>query len=71
MYLCDLEIIKSVCMKNVLCNALLLLGLTSNVMVQAESNPFFGKYKTPFETPPFDKIKTNIMNRHSSEVLLS
>ena len=45
-------------MKNVLCNALLLLGLTSNVMVQAESNPFFGKYKTPFETPPFDKIKT-------------
>ena len=30
-------------MKNVLCNALLLLGLTSNVMVQAESNPFFGK----------------------------
>lgn len=45
-------------MKNVLCNALLLLGLTSNVMVQAESNPFFGKYKTPFETPPFDQIKT-------------
>ncbi len=45
-------------MKNVLCNALLLWGLTSNVMVQAESNPFFGKYKTPFETPPFDKIKT-------------
>lgn len=45
-------------MKNVLCNALLLLGLTSNVMVQAESNPFFGKYKTPFDTPPFDKIKT-------------
>lgn len=27
-------------------------------MVQAESNPFLGKYKTPFETPPFDKIKT-------------
>lgn len=27
-------------------------------MTQAASNPFFGKYKTPFETPPFDKIKT-------------
>lgn len=27
-------------------------------MVQAESNPFFGKYNTPFETTPFDKIKT-------------
>ena len=26
-------------------------------MVQAESNPFFGKYNTPFETTPFDKIK--------------
>ena len=45
-------------MKNLLCNAILLFGLSSNFMVQAESNPFFGKYKTPFETPPFDKIKT-------------
>lgn len=45
-------------MKNLLCNAILLFGLSSNIMVQAESNPFFGKYKTPFETPPFDKIKT-------------
>lgn len=27
-------------------------------MAQAASNPFFGKYKTPFETPPFDLIKT-------------
>ena len=26
-------------------------------MVQAESNPFFGKWNTPFETVPFDKIK--------------
>lgn len=27
-------------------------------MVQAESNPFLGKYNTPFGTIPFDKIKT-------------
>ena len=27
-------------------------------MTQAASNPFFSKYKTPFETPPFNKIKT-------------
>ena len=27
-------------------------------MTEAANNPFFGKYKTPFETPPFDKIKT-------------
>lgn len=27
-------------------------------MTQAIDNPFFGKYTTPFETPPFDKIKT-------------
>lgn len=27
-------------------------------MIQAESNPFYGKYNTPFETTPFDKIKT-------------
>lgn len=26
-------------------------------MTQAANNPFFGKFKTPFETPPFDKIK--------------
>lgn len=24
---------------------------------QEEANPFFGPYKTPFETPPFDRIK--------------
>lgn len=27
-------------------------------MTHAANNPFFGKFKTPFETPPFDKIKT-------------
>lgn len=26
-------------------------------MTHAASNPFFGKYKTPFETPPFDRVK--------------
>lgn len=25
-------------------------------MIQANNNPFFGKYNTPFKTPPFDKI---------------
>lgn len=27
-------------------------------MTHAASNPFFGKFKTPFEAAPFDKIKT-------------
>ena len=27
-------------------------------MTEAANNPFFGKYKTPHETIPFDKIKT-------------
>lgn len=27
-------------------------------MTEATNNPFFSKYKTPFETPPFDQIKT-------------
>ncbi|MDH6534523.1 peptidyl-dipeptidase Dcp [Parabacteroides sp. PM5-20] len=36
-----------------------IVGLISMIqMTEASSNPFFGKYKTPFETPPFDKIKT-------------
>lgn len=26
-------------------------------MTQANNNPFFGRYETPFETPPFDKIR--------------
>jgi len=35
------------------------IGLLSMIqMNEAANNPFFGKYKTPFETPPFDKIKT-------------
>ena len=29
-------------------------------MTHAANNPFFGKFKTPFETPPFDKIKIEI-----------
>jgi len=31
--------------------------LNMTMMTQAANNPFFSKYKTPFETPPFDKIK--------------
>lgn len=27
-------------------------------MIHAANNPLLGKFKTPFETPPFDKIKT-------------
>ncbi len=35
----------------------ILIGLLSIAyMIQADTNPFFGKYNTPFETPPFDKI---------------
>ena len=37
---------------------ILVLFLTMTNMTQAASNPFFSKYKTPFETPPFNKIKT-------------
>ena len=43
-------------MRKFIYNVVLLLSINS--MVQAESNPFFGKYNTPFETTPFDKIKT-------------
>lgn len=58
-------------MKNVLCNALLLLGLTSNVMVQAESNPFLENTKLRLKRLLLIRSRRNIMNRHSSEVLLS
>ena len=27
-------------------------------MKQNSENPFFGTYRTPFETPPFDRIET-------------
>lgn len=43
-------------MKKLLINVVLLLSVVN--MTQAENNPLLGKYKTPFETPPFDKIKT-------------
>lgn len=43
-------------MKKLLINVVILLSVIN--MTQAASNPFLGKYKTPFETPPFDKIKT-------------
>ena len=39
---------------------LLLIGiaLSLNCMTQAKNNPLLSAYKTPFGTPPFDKIKT-------------
>lgn len=42
-------------MKKLLYNLVILLSTMQ--MTQAANNPFLGKYKTPFETPPFDKIK--------------
>lgn len=33
------------------------LFISTIYMTQAAENPFFGKYNTPFGTPPFDKIK--------------
>lgn len=43
-------------MKKLLYNVVIFLSVIQ--MTQAANNPFFGKFKTPFETPPFDKIKT-------------
>lgn len=43
-------------MRKLLYNVVILLTVFQ--MTQAASNPFFGKFKTPFETAPFDKIKT-------------
>lgn len=42
-------------MRKIIINLALLLSITS--MTQAANNPFFGKYKTPHETIPFNKIK--------------
>ena len=42
-------------MRKLLVNVTLFLTVT--IMTQASENPFFNTYKTPFETPPFDKIK--------------
>jgi len=36
---------------------LFLTSLTINLPAQEETNPFFSAYQTPFQTPPFDKIK--------------
>lgn len=43
-------------MKKVL--VLIGIALSLHGMVQAKNNPFLSAYKTPFGTPPFDKIKT-------------
>ena len=58
-------------MKNVLCNALLLLGLTSNVMVQPSRIHFLENTKPRLKRLLLIRSRRNIMNRHSSEVLLS
>ena len=36
---------------------IVLLLLTAFTLMTQAANPFFGKYKTPYETVPFDKIK--------------
>lgn len=54
---------------------LLLLSLSIMSMTNAQ-NPFFGKYKTPYETVPFDKIRfehyepafNEGMKRHDKEI---
>ena len=43
-------------MKRLIYSVVLFLSMIS--MTEAANNPFFGKYKTPFETAPFDRIKT-------------
>lgn len=43
-------------MKKLIINIVFLLSITN--MIQATDNPLLGKYKTPFETPPFSLIKT-------------
>lgn len=42
-------------MRKLIFHVVLLLSMVH--MTEAANNPFFGKYKTPFETPPFDRIK--------------
>lgn len=41
-------------MKKIILSILLLMAIMTEIDAQ---NPFFSKYKTPYETPPFDKIK--------------
>lgn len=43
-------------MRKIIVNIIFLLSMIS--MTEAANNPFYGKYKTPYETIPFDKIKT-------------
>ena len=49
-------------MKHLIYPFILFIGLLSvNVIAQSmnNDNPFFKEYTTPFQTPPFDKIKLN------------
>ncbi|NDV77437.1 M3 family metallopeptidase [Dysgonomonas sp. 511] len=41
-------------MKKIIFSILFLMTIMTTIEAQ---NPFFAKYKTPYETPPFDKIK--------------
>ena len=43
-------------MRRLIYNVVLFLSMIG--MTEAANNPFYGKYKTPFDTPPFDKIRT-------------
>jgi peptidyl-dipeptidase Dcp len=42
---------------NIIVFILAIAGLSSCTKTQKSDNPFFNKYDTPFEVPPFDKIK--------------
>ena len=42
---------------NIIVFILAIAGLCSCTKTQKSDNPFFNKYDTPFEVPPFDKIK--------------
>lgn len=41
----------------IFCLFTLTLSNTALLLAQEENNPFFSAYQTPFETPPFDRIK--------------
>lgn len=60
---------------NIVKKYVLMAALTGATIAQAE-NPFFSKFNTPYETYPFDKIKTEhfmpafeeAMKRHNAEI---
>ena len=57
-------------MKYFICSFILFIGLFSiNVTAQTmnNDNPFFTEYTTPFQTPPFDKIKLRFHRSYETE----